>query len=673
MIEVYERLLDCKNHLRNNLNVFIEAFVEFYGEEYRKEIEEKFSKAIFFAYREPSTTETYLRRISELISEEIMHNKVKELDFKDITYEDLTLRNSFNLEKSMPIYDFKEFLRLYEMGPEEREKEYIEESYKNISKYIPDLTREEFEVIVRTKKIPEKYNNLNKLIRKELENYMDLSKVDEPLERYFKNSLDLIKRIDSNITINTFSYYLDNEEMMKLCELAHTFDELKENYTGRMQKYDKYQEEAKQNEILRSSLRKKYLLLFIEDNLDLLTEDEIKTFEEVKKGSNKDYLLTGRIRKLFGYGVESNHAYDSFSEEAEEKLIDPETNTWKRNQIKKERIEYFRMCGIDHHKEADSIDEEYEILLRDNEARQLWPKKERVKRFIESRNRLLNEYNIEYYENQPAFIEMRKEADELDVLDKNDPIDATLYTGSQTKTMVCPNVVKTKDGYDIFSFIMINCNNNDGTIDHNIVHELNHQFELFLRSVDGNRYHGICGWDVLDGEISQVANQDIDTLAPEGERRNYEMMNEIVNELIAQDICEILHKKGQYVFDTEENVRTKHTTCYESAFYIIKDFYNEFKKEILESRKNGNIEVIWNKVGKENFDALNELFHEHFEHFGGFRYLALIEDIKNKKDTPKTRKFYDIVERKNKIMDQMRRYSMAHEEIEILDEDVKEK
>ena len=263
---------------------------------------------------------------------------------------------------------------------------------------------------------------------------------------------------------------------------------------------------------------------------------------------------------------------------------------------------------------------------------------------------MLNEYNIEYYEKQPAFVEMREEASKIPTLDKDDPLNASLYTGPQARTMVCPNVVKTKDGYDIFSFIMINCNTNDGVIDHNIVHELNHQFELFLQKVEGNTYAGICGWDVLEGFINQDSRGEI-----------------------AQDICAILEKKGQHVFDTAENAKITHTTSYEETFYIIKDFYNEFKKEILESRKNGNIEIIWNKVGKENFDALNELFHEHFEHFGGFRYISLLQDLKDQKDTPRTRKFNEIKEKRDQIMDQIRKYSMTHEEVEVLEESAKEK
>ena len=664
MIEEYEKQLDCKNYLRDNLNIFIEAFITFYGEERRKEIEEKFSKAVFYAYRDPETTETILRRISELVSEEIWNDKIHDLDFKVLTKEDLTLNYDMSLEASQPIYSFKEFLKLYEMGYEERKKMYIEETYLALKRFLPDMTREELDRMIKTKEIPDKYKNITKWLRDNLEYSIDLSHVDTSLLRHFKNSEDILHKIDPNITIDNFSYYLDNPEIKKLCDLSHQYDEVADLYNKRMQKYDSYRKESQINESIRNSLRDKYYILLMEENIDLLIPEEVKVFEELKKDPKKTYILPGRMKQLFGYGIKSCHAFDSFTEEMDEELNNPNTKSWRLETIKKNRIDYFKTCGIDYHRDAIDINDEYNLLINSPEAKRLWPKKEQVKKFIESRQRLLNRYNIEYYEQQPTFIEMRKEIDELGLLDKDDPINASLYTGSQDKTMVCPNIVKTKNGYDLLSLIMINCNHNDGIIDHNIVHELNHQFELFLKSVEDNKYIGVCGWDILEGTINQQEKVEIDTLSNDSEKRKYELMNEIVNELIAQDICKILHDRGQYVFDTEEKSKYTHTTSYEETFYIIKDFYNEFKNEILESRRNGNIEIIWNKVGKENFDALNELFNIHYEHFSGLRYMSLVNDIREHKETSRTKVFNEIKEKRDKILEQMHKHSMQMEQQE---------
>ena len=79
MIEQSEKILNCKKHLRDNLQLIIEAFVTYYGEEKRQEIEEKFNKAIIVAYRNPETTKLILNEISESNSNEILSEVFKRI------------------------------------------------------------------------------------------------------------------------------------------------------------------------------------------------------------------------------------------------------------------------------------------------------------------------------------------------------------------------------------------------------------------------------------------------------------------------------------------------------------------------------------------------------------------------------------------------------------------
>ena len=53
MIEQYINRLNCKEHFRENFDIIKDAFIEYYGVERRKEIEEKFSKVLLIAYRNP--------------------------------------------------------------------------------------------------------------------------------------------------------------------------------------------------------------------------------------------------------------------------------------------------------------------------------------------------------------------------------------------------------------------------------------------------------------------------------------------------------------------------------------------------------------------------------------------------------------------------------------------
>ena len=257
-------------------------------------------------------------------------------------------------------------------------------------------------------------------------------------------------------------------------------------------------------------------------------------------------------------------------------------------------------------------------------------------------------------------------------LDKDDSFNASIFASNQSKTFVNTNIIQTEEGYRLYPLIVVNCSYNSGNIDHDIIHELNHLFESSLKSVEGNYYSVISGWDKVNGSINQSERIAINTLETDDTKRKYELFSEIINEVIAQEICEIKHQKHQYIFDTEENEEYKHTTSYEHTFFLVKEFFEEFKEEILASRRNGNVQIILDTVGKENFDELNELFHVFYEHFSGFRIYDVISSLKNGEDTPETRIYLGLNEKKKEILQKMRLYSMTHKKESPVEENSKE-
>ena len=44
--------------------------------------------------------------------------------------------------------------------------------------------------------------------------------------------------------------------------------------------------------------------------------------------------------------------------------------------------------------------------------------------------------------------------------------------------------------------------------------------------------------------------------------------------------------------------------AYANAYFIVEEFYQLFKPEIKESRKNHNMDALYQKIGYENFEAL---------------------------------------------------------------------
>lgn len=653
MIEENENLLRCREHFRENIQLFKDAFIRYYGEERREEIEEKFSRAIFLAYRNPESTNHYLRNLTRIISNEIIEREMKTIDtnLKDV---DLFGTYHFDTENLFPIYNYREFFEQYQMGREGRIAKYKDESFEQLKSFLPELQREEYEEMIRTQTIPSKYDNIRSWLRDNMKYAIDLENADRKLLKHYKEIKDVLQKIDPDINMDNFSYYLDNPEIQNLNMMAEKLESMTREYQERMAKYQPYQEMSNYQNALKSNLQTKYYLKFIEENIDLVPEAEKEGYEKFKRNPERSLELGSYTRYIFGYGLQSNHPLEAFTTASCQTLENNDVSSWKKEAIERDRIEYFKRNGID-------LGNDYEAYQESEEAKKIWPTEERANYFTDSRQRLLNEFNIEYYSNTPEHLAARREIEEKGFLDKDDSFNASLYTQTG-QTFVNPNITETEDGMKIFSIVAICCDNESGHIDHDIIHELNHLFELTLKKVKGNTYEAICGWDSIEGTMRQDSASKIDTLKKDRSKRQYELFSEIINELIAQEICEEFAKTNSHVFDTDKNATTKNTTSYEKTFFLVRDFFKEFKKEIIESRANDNIEVIWNHVGKENFDALNELFHIFIKNFDGFKFYSLMQSIQNKEDNEQTRIYFDLIQKRDEILDKMRKHSMLHEE-----------
>ena len=99
-----------------------------------------------------------------------------------------------------------------------------------------------------------------------------------------------------------------------------------------------------------------------------------------------------------------------------------------------------------------------------------------------------------------------------------------------------------------------------------------------------------------------------------------------------------------------------YTTSYEESTFLVKDFFDEFRDTIIKSRSNGNIQLIFDEVGKENFDALNELFHIFNSKFTGVKLRQLKLDLKNNVDNESTRLLNEIREKRDRILEKMRKH-----------------
>lgn len=650
MIETAERHLNCNEELRKNISTFIEAFVKYYGEDKRKIIEEKFSKVTYIGYQTASGIRSNLSKIEKEKTNELINELLKEnslnLEIKDLYGTFPNIENDY-----LPIYRIKEYIETSTKSLEKLYQEQLEEGYNYITSYFPTITQEEFLEIGQNKNIPERLKNLPKIFLNNIEYYCDIDTVKNNKKRNYEKLKELLEKIFPEITQENFENYIKTDKMQELIKLSESALLVKDEFKLFKSRYEIYYQELeeynKAEEQLKNTLHKKFIkenLHFISlDNNELINESDKKEFEEYLS-TDKTYFYNKYLKSIFNTTLNMELDIEYFSEEYNEILNNSE-NDWKKNTIKEKRISYFKTLGID-------LGDDYDSYINDEEIIKKWPNQEMVETLSKSRKNYLNQLKIEKLNYLKSYKKLREEINEKDLLLKDDEFNAYAYERQQT--YIAPNIKKNNGTYDEHSLFVINFDNYTECKDHYIVHELNHIFELYISGIEGNELKCICGWDNTSSKINDDIEQNV---LEDRDIRKYELFNEIMNEIIAQEISKLMHEENLHVFNTKEDAQYKHATSYEHTLFLVKEFYQEFKNEILESRINGKINIIYDTVGKENFDELNNLFTIYNENFSGpFTIYQVIGDIKDGKETNKTKLYFELMDKQHEIVEKMKIY-----------------
>ena len=638
--------LNADRTLQENISKYIDVFVDFYGEDKRDEIERKFNNATFVGYLSPEMQQVELTKLIKEKSKEL-ESKVLEYNETSLDGIDLFDTYDYSLKIFQPINNYQNFIELYKLGKEGRKEKYIEDTYNDIKKYLNELTKEEYLKIIETKVLPEKYQNIPYWLKNNIQYTTNLQNIEENYEKSFNKASSLIRKIIPRCTLDNFD--INNEEIEKLDKVIEKYKETLKEYENFEKENIEYFNEMQVNEDLEMSLREKYYKEFLKENIDLIKEEDRQGVIEYLNDSKKSYLMNYSVRSLLGSSIQSESILESFCEEQEDILNNEETSTFIKNNIIENRIKYFNDIGI-------NLGNNYNLYLENEDVKNNWPTKERLEKFRATKNKLINNFMKEYYLNTVSHKRLRQVVDSKNLLNKDDGLDQTMYNSSLGKTCVATNLKEIDGKLEAAPLVMISFGGFDGALDHDIIHELNHLYELSLESVINNKVVYLCGWDICEDDIVGEVNDYID-ITKEEPKRSYELFNEIINEVIAQEIEEKMHEKGINILDSSRNSKVKGNTSYEVSFFIIKDFYKEFRDEIIKSRSNGNIKEILDVVGEKNFNDLNDLFDIYFENLSGLKKMQLFDDIKNNRTTNLTIKYYEIVDKSKEIMERMREES----------------
>lgn len=315
--------------------------------------------------------------------------------------------------------------------------------------------------------------------------------------------------------------------------------------------------------------------------------------------------------------------------------------------VKKSRVRLYnniRSFNLRFHKSFEQFEKEM-ISITD-----------KIDEIIKIRDELNFDFQYDFYYRHPIYKENRNEIDSKGLVISQNGYYRSVVDRS---TSVIPNLIETESGFEFFPILSMDEGYQDCYLDVSLIHELNHIKEFYLLNTFDDHFAGITGWDYLVQPYSLDDVKNVDTF----ESGDYTEFSEIINELIAQDITTLMHKRGVYVFNTERNARISGSSLYENVRFLVQDFYDTYKEDIIASRSGGHISVIFDKVGKENFDALSFLVDQYQERFDT-RGREVNNAYKLGADNEDTRFIKELVEKRDHILEAMATYSKSNEQID---------
>lgn len=555
----------------------------------------------------------------------------------------------------------------------ESERENIENKFKNML-VIGYSSPKEIMSLIRSDKEQKSNELINSLLNKlnipedkkeeVLKIYFDNNELEyqslHPIYRYYiqclnrnnyrnKETVEFLSKIYPQITMDNIDEFIKSNSLVEINNFVKEYEEILNQYNEYkkiFEPYEKYDEKCKE---YKRNLEKKYTGLYIDEFKYLFTEEEYNKIKDTLENSWISSIqgINKKTESYFAWVSFYGQALiDAFNEESNQILVDG--SNWRKESIIKDRIKFFKNFNID-------LGDNYEDYKNHEDVKKLFePLKDLAEKMLKKRQELYDEMMNKYYQSLDEYQKNKKRIEDAELLDKEHGYNANAYENNAT--FISTNIKKTENGYIIYPILCCSIEGLTQYLDARLIHELNHVYGLSLQDADETHYCVTCGWERFDEKLDKQT-KTIVSVEKNYEKRNYELFNEIINELISQEITEILFSSNGYIFNNKEDAKIKGGTSYESTMFIVRDFYNTYKKEIIESRRNGDMSHLFEIVGKENFESLNELFHIFYKEFSGANYYSLMNDLIEKKETENTKKYTEIKRKSAQIFEAMQEYS----------------
>lgn len=452
-------------------------------------------------------------------------------------------------------------------------------------------------------------------------------------------SIYALKRFDINISKENYNTWVNTKEAEELStyieKLMNTIEPLDAEYKEFVNSYDDIEKIIENSNNIESELKQKYTIEYLKSLDKYMNEKDKKMFKEYLSSSNNDWYSFKNdidIFKITGDIFLGNGIIDAFSEDADNKLNNPETSNFVCQSILDDRIKYYTLMGM---YKNDMSKEEF---LNSDSAKIHRPRKELVNDIISKRIDFRKKYESEILESTSSYKENMSKINDLNL-----ETDASFTLDNMKNGTICinPNVKINNGTIEPSALLFFSPSAAlPQYVDVQFIHEVNHAIELSLLDYNTTDRKATykCGFE----DISDYGT----------ERPNVEF-SETINQLIAMEVTELMHQDNVYLFNDSKTAKIHGGTSYERQNVLVNNFWKLFKKDIMKSRMDNNLDSLYAVVGKENFEKLNCLINEYKQ----MPYYQMMNDVVNNKNTEFSQKHATILANVNTITNKMAEYS----------------
>lgn len=581
----------------------IDAYTKIFGDKYRDIIENRVNRTKYLQFEDYSTIYDYCRFLEEC--------KQKELSIKFLEKIGINIDNS--------------------------EKEnYFEDLTENTNNLI-------FKYIGGHKCISPKYNEIFKshtgiLAWKSLGENIDLKSIEA--EKI--NFINFLRGQDKNtITKETYESFKKTDEYKQMEkqieEYLKVYDEIAKEYDDYVKKEIEPHKRTPKEEQERVEDIRKNRANSLYEQIEEILPIRVRYFLD----DNYSSIDEKRVAFLCGNHLGMKTDVEYFSQADEDKLND---STISDND--KDIIYFYRMC---YFKRMGAITEDDIYFKNRRESYEKCLKKETVQQIIippqiadeitKKRTKAYEEIKKEIAFTSPNFIKNTEGFE--DTIENKEELYRIMERILKETTGSC---AMGNDEYGVNSIIAYSTRSgSEGNLDHIILHETCHAIE---------RTEGRLGFDNF-----------IEKNNPYNPRkRKYERLNEIFTDMFAIEAGQYLHEKGIYLLEAKElinkNVDDINTHSIEKN--LVKSFLNNYREPIIEARVSGNMNNLYNIIGEENFEELNDVVNK-------VDYLIysnnLVEKLKNNQnEEPTVIEYNEQLERLNQVYANMEMHKQKQEQ-----------